>query len=210
MESSGLFKILRKHMIAFIVTLLVCEGGVFLVNTLAKPQYQATASLVATIASTEAGTYTEFLASQMLTKTYEDAIESRFIANEAKNKLQTKETAYELLKRIKVRTDPDTLVIIIKATHDNPQDAVAIANAFAESFIQKSKELVESSSVMILDKSNLEEASIPVSPRKILNYAIGGFIGLFAGLCVSMLLEKRGGSKRSQQRRTPREKEMEF
>ncbi|WP_194434138.1 YveK family protein [Paenibacillus segetis] len=156
-----------------------------------KPQYLATASLVATIASNESGTYNEFLASQMLTKTYEDAIQSRFIAIEAQKKLETSETVFELLKRVTVRTDPGTLVILLSATHDNPKDAVAIANAFAESFIEKSRKIVQSANVIVLDYANMEDASIPVSPKKLFNLAIGSFIGLFAGLSVALFLEKR-------------------
>lgn len=167
-----------------------------MVNNMVQPKYQATASLVATISSAESGTYNEFLASQMLTKTYEDAIQSRFIALEAMNKLETSETAYELLKRVEVRTDPGTLVILLSATHDNPQDAMEIANAFAESFIEKSKTIVQSANVIILDYANMEDAEIPVSPKKLFNLAIGGFIGIFAGLSISFFLEKRRSSRK--------------
>lgn len=190
----------RKHWVAFLVTLLACVGSVFLINELVRPQYQASASLVATISSAESGTYNEFLASQMLTKTYEDAIQSRFIANEAKNKLHTRESAYDLLKRIEVRTDPGTLVVVLYAKHDNPEDAVAIANAFAESFISKAKEIVQSANVTVLDYANLEDASIPVSPKKLFNLAISGFIGTFAALGVALLLEKRDANRRRRRR----------
>lgn len=191
----------KKHGIAVLITLALCVGGVFLANELVRPQYEAAASLVATISSSESGTYNEFLASQMLTKTYEDAIQSRFVANEAKAKLQTSESAYGLLKRIKVRTDPGTLVLVLYARHDNPEDAVAIANAFAESFISKSTEIVQSANVTVLDYANLEDASIPVSPKKLFNLAIGIFIGVFASLSVAMLLEKRDASRRKRRRR---------
>lgn len=197
MDISNLVRVISRHFIAFGVTLLLCVGSVFLVNSMVKPQYQATASLVATIASTESGTYNEFLASQMLTKTYEDAIQSRFIAIEAQKKLETSETVFELLKRVTVRTDPGTLVILLSATHDNPKDAVAIANAFAESFIEKSRKIVQSANVMVLDYANMEEASIPVSPKKLFNLAIGSFIGLFAGLSVALFLEKRRSLRKS-------------
>ncbi|AZS17746.1 hypothetical protein EI981_27150 [Paenibacillus lutimineralis] len=196
MDLSYLFKSVRKHMIAFLITLLICVGGVFLLNAIVKPQYQATASLVATLASAESGTYNDFLASQALTKTYEDAIQSRYIANEAKKKLNTKETAYELLERVKVRTDPGTLVIILYAKHDHPQEAVDIANSFADAFIEKSTDIVPNANVIVLDYANMEDASIPVSPRKMLNLAIGTFIGFFAGLVIVLYLERKRGSRR--------------
>lgn len=187
-------------MIAFLITLLVCVGGVFLMNSMAEPQYQASASLVATLDSAESGTYNDFLASQALTKTYENAIKSRYIATEAKLKLNTSETAYGLLKRISVRTDPGTLVIKLYARHEHPQQAVDIANNFANAFIEKSTVIVPNANVIVLDYANMEEASIPVSPRKMLNLAIGGFIGLFAGLIVVLYLDHRKGSRRRSHR----------
>ncbi|MNE19798.1 Capsular polysaccharide type 8 biosynthesis protein cap8A [compost metagenome] len=166
-----------------------------------QPQYQASASLVATITSTESGTYNELLASQMLTRTYEDAIKSRYIANEVKEKLNLSESIYDLLQRIDVRTDPGTLVIMLYATHDNPEDAVRISNAFADAFIAKSTEIVQSANVIVLDYADMEDASIPVSPRKMLNLAIGGFIGIFVALGISMLLERRRITRKGKYRK---------
>lgn len=191
MDINYLLSSVKHHLIAFCFTLLICVGGVFLINRIVEPQYQATASLVATIVSTESGTYNELLASQMLTKTYEDAIKSRYIANEVKEKLQLTESVNDLLQRINVRTDPGTLVVMLYAKHDNPQTAVAISNAFADAFIEKSTDIVQSANVIVLDYADLEDASIPVSPRKMLNLAIGGFIGIFAAMGISLLLENR-------------------
>lgn len=199
MDINYLFSSVKHHLIAFCVTLLVCVGGVFLINSIVKPQYQATASLVATIVSTESGTYNELLASQMLTKTYEDAIKSRYIANEVKEKLKLTESVYDLLQRINVRTDPGTLVIMLYAKHDNPNTAVEISNAFANSFIKKSTDIVQNANVIVLDYANLEDASIPVSPRKTLNLAIGGFIGIFAAMGIALLLENRRRYRGSKQ-----------
>lgn len=190
MNMNYFFKIIRRHFIAFLVTFLIIVGSVVLINSILTPQYQAKASLVATISPNESGTYNELLASQMLTKTYENAIQSRFIANEAKKKLNTSETAFELLERVEVRTDPGTLVIIVSATHNNPEDAVAISNAFAESFIEKSTEIVPNAKLVVLDLANKEDASTPVSPKKWFNLAIGVFIGIFSALSVSLFLEK--------------------
>ncbi|WP_068621042.1 YveK family protein [Paenibacillus tuaregi] len=192
MNIAFLVKSVRRHYIAGLLTIVVCVGGAYLINMLVQPQYKAAASLMANIASSnESGTYNEFLASQMLTKTYEDAIQSRVVAGEVKKKLGLKETTVELLNRIKVRTDPGTLVINLYATDRDPKNAVAIVNAFADAFITKSKGIVSSAKVSVLDYGDMEQASVPVSPRKMFNLALGGLIGLFAAMSISLLLEKR-------------------
>ncbi|WP_138494495.1 YveK family protein [Paenibacillus pinistramenti] len=196
---NGIFlgKALRKHYIAFVLTLLVCIGSAVLVNQLVEPAYQAEASLVANIGPTaNSGTYNEFLASQMLTKTYEKAIQSRYIADEVVRKLNLEQSAYELLKTINVRTDPGTLVIMLYAKSDDPKRAVEVANAFADSFITNSKKIVQNANVTLLDRASLQQASIPVSPKKTFNLALSVLIGLFAGLSMAVALEKREQSRR--------------
>lgn len=192
MNMMFLVKSVQRHYLATILTIVICVGGAYLINMLVQPQYQAAASLMANISSTaESGTYNEFLASQMLTKTYEDAIQSRYVANEVKKKLGLSETSVELLRKIKVRTDPGTLVINLYAADSDPKNAVAIANAFADSFITKSKGIVSSAKVTVLDYADMEQASVPVSPKKMFNLALGVLIGLFAAMSISLFLEKR-------------------
>ncbi|WP_223068706.1 YveK family protein [Paenibacillus caui] len=192
MNGIYLWKAVKKHYMACAAALLVCIVSAILVNLFVRPSYQASASLVANIGSTaNSGTYNEFLASQMLTKTYEKAIQSRYIANEVVKKLNMNESAYDLLKTIKVRTDPGTLVIMLYADASDPRKAVAIANAFAESFITDSKQIVQNANVTLLDKADLQQASIPVSPKKTFNLALSVLIGLFAALSMAIGLEKR-------------------
>lgn len=192
-----LLKSVQRHYIVAILTILVCVGGAYLINVFVQPQYQASASLMANIAqANESGTYNELLASQMLTKTYEDTIQSRSVAGEVKKKLSLNESPTLLLRKIKVRTDPGTLVINLYATDRNPQSAVAIVNAFADTFINKSKGIVSSAKVTVLDYADMDQASEPVSPKKMFNLALGVLIGLFAALSISLLLEKWRLSRR--------------
>lgn len=192
LDMSQLFTAVRRHYIIGLLTLAVCVGAGFLVNMIVQPQYKATVSLVANLSGdTESGTYNELLASQMLTKTYEDAIQSRYIAGEVKRKLGLKESEFQLLGKIQARTDPGTLVVMLYATDQNPQQALKIANAFADAFISKSKEIVQGANVRVLDYANQEETSVPVSPKKKLNLALSLFIGIAASVSVSLLLEQR-------------------
>ncbi|MGG6309516.1 YveK family protein [Paenibacillus macerans] len=192
-----LWKSVRRHFLAFLLVIVACIGLAVLLNELVAPTYRANVSLVANIVSNpESSTYNEFLASQMLTKTYEDTIQSRYIASEVKKQVSTPDSIIQLLKKIKVRTDPGTLVIMLSYTGNEPKEAVAIANAFAETFIAKSKEIVTSANVSILDSASMEETSIPVSPRKAMNIALAAFVGLFAALSLTLMLERRARNKK--------------
>lgn len=192
-----LWRSVRGHPLAFWLVVTGCIGLAVLINEVMPPSYRANVSLVANITSNpESSTYNEFLASQMLTKTYEDAIQSRSIAMQVRSQVGTSDTVMQLLEKIKVRTDPGTLVIMLSYTGHDAKEAVTIANAFAETFISKSREIVTSANVSILDRASLEETSIPVSPRKALNIAFAAFTGLFAALSVALGLERRKGRKK--------------
>lgn len=199
MDVSFLIRAILRHFIVFLLAVFGFLGAAYAMNSLAQPIYQGTVSLVANISSSDdSSTYNKFLASQMLTKTYENTIQSRNIAADAKEKLGSQESVTELLDKVTVRTDPGTLVIFIHAKDENPESAVAIANAFANSFIQKSKNIVETSDVIVLDYADLEASSNPVSPRKMLNLALALFVGTIVGASLCVALEKRK-QKRKQQ-----------
>ncbi|CAM4431180.1 GNVR domain-containing protein [Paenibacillus phoenicis] len=205
MDMVDVWNAVRRHLLAFSLVIAACVGLAVLLNEVVTPSYRANVSLVANIASNpESSTYNEFLASQMLTKTYEDTIQSRYIASEVKKQVSTPDTVIQLLKKIKVRTDPGTLVIMLSYTGDDPKQTVAIANAFAETFIAKSKEIVAAANVSILDYASLEETKKPVSPRKALNIALAGFVGLFGGLSLALILDAcHIRNKRNRQARRP-------
>ncbi len=205
-----LWRSVRGHPLAFWLVVTGCIGLAVLVNEVMPPAYRANVSLVANITSNpESSTYNEFLASQMLTKTYEDAIQSRSIAMQVRRQVGVSDTVLQLLKNIKVRTDPGTLVIMLSYTSHDAKEAVTIANAFAETFISKSREIVTSANVSILDSASLEETSIPVSPRKELNIAFAAFAGLFAALSVTLSMERRAARKKSQRHLPHDDEELE-
>ncbi|GJM69109.1 hypothetical protein HMSSN036_13250 [Paenibacillus macerans] len=105
MDIEFLGRAVKRHCIAFAAVIAVCIGAAALANELISPAYRADVSLVANIVSKpDSSTYNEFLASQMLTKTYEDTIQSRYIASEVKNKISAPQSATELLKKVRVRT----------------------------------------------------------------------------------------------------------
>lgn len=201
MEIGFVMKSIRHYIGAFILTIIVCLILGLVANMVIPPKYKATASLLANLGSSqESSTYTEFLASEMLTKTYEEAIRSRSVAHEVKSRITSPYSAFELLNKIEVRTDPGTLVIKLYAIDKDPKAAVVIANAFVDSFISKSKLIVQNANVSVLDYADLEAASVPDSPKKLLNLALAFFIGIFSALSICLVLELRWEARRKKGR----------
>ncbi|WP_337100769.1 YveK family protein [Paenibacillus sp. YIM B09110] len=188
----------KRYFIVILLVIALSVGGAFALNAFVKPTYEASVSVVASIASSgDAGIYNEFLASQLLTGTYKDALKSYYIANKVKEKLDSNLTATELLNKLVVETNVDTLVIKIKIKDDHVKDAVAIANAYGETFLSESKSIIQYANITLLDLASIEQASDPVSPKKAFNLAISLFIGVFVGLSVALMLEgKRQERKR--------------
>ncbi len=197
MDTRFLFKALHRHFIVFLVIAIVFIGlGVFL-NWWMTPMYEAKTTLISNSIPDDDrdSRYTSIMANQLLTKTYEEAIQSLFIASDVKSKLNTPHSPGEMLKMVKVQTDPATLIIETYVTSDDPREAVAIANAFAESFVSLSKQIIMNSNVTLLDLAVYDDSSEPVSPKKVFNIAICTFIGLFVGMSVALLLESQKQAK---------------
>jgi capsular polysaccharide biosynthesis protein len=185
---------IRRHFIVFPITIICFLAIGFLINTYVKPEYQAKSTLIANFdisAATISNKYNEILANQMLTKTYEEAIQSLFIANIVKGKLSSSLSPTGLLKKIQVKTDPGALILTIYANENDPNAAVATANAFAESFVSNSTSILNHANVNVLDLATYESSSVPVSPKKTFNLAVCLFIGLFCGGSISLLLDKK-------------------
>ncbi|MFC5446809.1 YveK family protein [Paenibacillus aestuarii] len=189
-----LVKAIRRHFIIFpIIVLCFVAIGVGL-NMVLQPEYQAKATIIANLDKSSndvSNKYNELLANQMLTKTYEEAIQSLFIANIVKLKLSSTLTPVNLLKKVQVKTDPGALILSVYANDNDANQAVAIANAFAESFVNNSTLILNQANVSILDLAVYENSSIPVKPKKLFNLAICLFIGLICGSSVSLYLDKK-------------------
>jgi capsular polysaccharide biosynthesis protein len=193
-----IFNAIRRHFIVFpIIVLCFMAIGVY-INMIIKPEYQAKATLIVNFdkaSENVSNKYNELLANQMLTKTYEEAIQSLLIANIVKHKISSPLTASELLNKVQVKTDPGALILSIYVYDNDANQAVAIANAFAESFISNSSLILSQANFNILDLAVYDNSLVPVKPKKVFNLAVCLFIGLFSASSMSLLLESRAVRK---------------
>ncbi|MDR6553885.1 GNVR domain-containing protein [Paenibacillus qinlingensis] len=201
-----IFAAIRRHFVVFPMILICFVAAGFGINMLLQPEYQAKSTLIANFGKASdnvSNKYNELLANQMLTTTYQEAIQSLFIANIVKLKLSSSLTPSELLRKIQVKTDPGALILSIYANANDANQAVAIANAFAESFVSNSTLILNQANVNVLDLAVYENSSSPVKPKKMFNLAVCTFVGFFAATSFSLLLDKKRLKKVKKKERIP-------
>lgn len=91
----------------------------------------------------------------------------------------------ELASHMTVSNVPDTVVLTVAVTDQQPENAAQIANAVAEQFVGLVQQLEAQSGSNQISVAILQPAEVPtqpVSPRPLLNLALGAGLGLLLGL----------------------------
>jgi capsular exopolysaccharide synthesis family protein len=184
--------ILRDRWISALVAAVVVLGAVVGFTFLQTPEYQATNRV---FVQTQAGSSVADLssgvnfASQQITS-YADVATTPLVLDPVIEQLGLDMTAQELALQISTTVPPETLILEITATSEDPAEAAAIANATSESLRAQVTELEtagEEASVELTVISPATEPESPASPRMPLNLAIGVVLALLAGVAVAIL-----------------------
>ncbi|MEK3766875.1 YveK family protein [Solibacillus sp. FSL K6-4121] len=124
-----------------------------------------------------------------LINTYNVIITSPVILTPALEQLDLDMTPEQLMKQIFVSSKNDSKVVNIRVEDPNPAYAVDISNAVAEVFKEKIPQLMRVDNISILSAAEYSDNPSPVKPKKLMNIAIGGLIGLMIGVGFVFLLE---------------------
>lgn len=186
-----IFAIIRKRiwLIVIVTFITTCGSGIisfFLIN----PTYEAKTTII--IGKAPGGQdqevqYNDVLMYEKLTKTYAEIAKSRLVAEKAVSKLGQDIKAEELMKKITVTPQTNTQIMEVKAKDKNPENAMKMANALSEVFIDEAMRIYPTGEVQIMDRAVLPE--FPVSPNKKLNIAIGFVIGVMVSLGIIFIIE---------------------
>lgn len=132
--------------------------------------------------------YSEIMVGQFLVKDYRELVRSRAVTGAVIEKMQlTGISPSGLAGKIFVNSKNDTRIIEIRVQDEDPQMAGKIADATAEEFMVKIKELMKVENVDMIDKAEIPTA--PVKPRASVNIAISLFVGLFTAMGLAFLIE---------------------
>lgn len=130
----------RRWGLAIAVAATVAAVAAFGVSNVLAPEYQATAQLYLTPASTSTALYQDVVLGQNLARSYVPLVTADVVLRPAMT-----EVGWQDLKTFRERTDVsqvrDTSVINVVFKDRSPDGAAAAANAIAQSFIERSKTL---------------------------------------------------------------------
>jgi capsular polysaccharide biosynthesis protein len=189
MELKEYISIIKKRLLLIIVitlfsTFISAVYSYFIV----KPVYKADISVIIGRFDKEQNvSYNDILMYQRQVKTYSKLARSRAVAEDTIRKLRLDMKPNELLSMVSVSPEGDTEFITIAVRSQDPKQAKDIANQFARSLKQVSKEVRHEDNVILIDEALLPTR--PDSPRPKLNMAIAFFMGMMISLGLVFLME---------------------
>jgi len=196
-ELRDYIRILHKNWIVILVLLVVGLAGGAGYAHMQAPEYEASTQLYVSVRTEGAATGdlvqgTSF-ARQMVTS-YVDVIGTALVLDPVIDELNLDESAATLAKRISAATPLNTVLINITATGTDPELAAKIADRTAASFatvVQNDLERPDAESgaspVQITITDPAAVPTKPSSPNIPLYVALGGLLGLAAGIGFAML-----------------------
>lgn len=161
-------------LVGLLVGALVAGAGT---KFLVTPQYQASSMIYILTKTTSVTSLTDLQIGSQLTVDFQTLATSRPVVNEVREKLNLEDISYEAFVGLLTITNPaDTRILKITATHPDPETAMEIANAMAESTADRVAE------IMVTDRPTIAEEAVvpqaPSSPSLSRNVAMGGIMGL--------------------------------
>ncbi len=198
MDLHDYVRILRRNLVLIISLAMIGIAGGALVALTTPASYTSSTQLYVAVGS-NAGTTSEMtqgtnFARQAVT-TYVSVIPSSIVLDPVIEQLDLAESAEELARRVSASAALNTVIIDVTVTDPSPGQAARIANAIGESFTAVVAQQLEAptgdrpSPVRI---ETLQPAQVPLSPsapNMRLSLALGGLLGLAAGVGIAVLRE---------------------
>jgi polysaccharide biosynthesis transport protein len=189
--------ILRKRWIAVTTIVLLAVAAAAAASLVMAPVYSATTQVFVSVRG--GSTTSDLLQGSSFTRqqvrSYVDMVATPIVLEPVVDRLDLAEDAADLEERVTADSPPDTVLINIRVSGDNPQDAAATANAIAASFRSAVSEVEtpEDGSSSPVKISVLREARAPEqpsSPNIPVNLALGLMVGVAVGLAYVVLRER--------------------
>lgn len=189
-----ILSVLWKKIWLIILCGVICAVVGFVVSAFAiAPLYTSEIMLYVNNSSISVGgasfsiSSSEITAAQSLVKTYGVLLENRTTLEAVIEKSGVNYTWEELDEMITAQSVKETEVLKVKVTCEDPYDAAKIANCIAEVLPKRVSEIIEGSSMAVVDSAvvNLDK----VSPSITKYTAIFGFIGAFLAVAVLVIMD---------------------
>ena len=171
----------RRWLWMLVICAIVCGGATYLLSTLFRPVYQASAYLVIEIGAADHPSVTESLQAvptfaQLVTI---PAVLNPVLAQHPGMSIQ------ELTAMVSVRAQTNTQIIELSVQADNPQLAADLANQVSQSFARYANTGAPDT-VQIIPAMT---PALPMQPRPLQDAGIGAAVGFMLALILALLFE---------------------
>jgi capsular polysaccharide biosynthesis protein len=168
----------KIKLIVFVVVVFAVMGAL-ISRFVIEPKYTATVTFYVNNNKNSVSqnlSYSDLSAAAMLVPTYTELIKSKSVLKSVEEKINTGYTTDKLASMISASGQgDDTQLMALQVTDSNPDNAYLIANAIADIAPTKIIDLMEGSSVKVVDYA--EKPETPTSPNVAKNTVIAAFLG---------------------------------
>jgi capsular exopolysaccharide synthesis family protein len=195
MELFHYLRLLRRRWTIVAASVLLALIAAAFATARMSPQYAASITMI--VSAPESGgnpaaAYQGALLSQDRAKSYAKLIQSRTVAAAVSTALGDGLTAKELQQKISATAVPDTVLLRATVTDGSPALAMRIGHTLGAEFARyvdglerPTRTAPPGARITVADDAELPRA--PVSPRPLLNLALGLVVGLVAGVAGAVL-----------------------
>ena len=182
-DLSELFHILGSRLPVILLSGIVLAMAAFLVTVVfMTPLYTSETKIYVLSRQDQQGnvTYSDLQMGSQLTKDYMELVKTKPVLSQVITETGLDETTEELAKRIEVSTPPDTRILSIKVSDENPKKAKEVTNALRKAVSVQITDIMDAKSV-----NTVEEASLPTkpsSPNKKKNTLVGMLLGILIAI----------------------------
>ncbi|MCD8352759.1 MAG: Wzz/FepE/Etk N-terminal domain-containing protein [Clostridiales bacterium] len=181
----------ERAWIIVLAALLGCSLAYLGTKTFIQPTYRATFTAYVNNKSSDEGTTTvstsDLNAAQSLVYTYTHILTSRTMLLASAEQIGADYTYDDMCEWVTTDVVDDTEIIEVNVTMDSAEDALALAESIAAMMPVYVTEIVEGSSVQIIDMPVLPDEIY--EPNYLINAAVGGVLCAFLAAVVILLLE---------------------
>ena len=171
-----------KMIVVATVALGLCAAlySLFLIT----PLYKASATMYV---NNNKNTVSENLSSLQLVPTVMRIFDSRTTLGEVAKKIDLGYTADQISNMISFSSAEDAQILTLTVINPNPEHAYIIANAIADTAPIKATEIMDGSSVKVIDYA--EQPLRPFSPNVFKNTVLGLILGFVISIGIAVLIE---------------------
>jgi capsular polysaccharide biosynthesis protein len=186
--------LLSKIKMIILVVLIFAVIGALVSSQVLVPKYTASVTFYVNNNKNSVSqnlTYSDLSAASMLVPTYIELIKSKSVLKTVEEKINTGYTSDELAQMISAKEQgDDTQLMVLEVTNSDPENAYLIANAIADIAPTKIVELMDGSSVKVVDYAELPtEPTSPNVPKNTVMAAVLGFVLSVGIVLLRYLLE---------------------